>query len=397
MPPVRLISSLVLLALTCLAGGGTAAQTPAFETLLTKYSGGQFDQAIAELQPLRNLDDLLSWLNDHGPAWIAAGGESQRARRELVAASFALEAARTRVWDEWKWIQRQPQMGVEGYQPPDLLYWRAPPLIIEWACAIMRARTDRLEPVDPKPPDAESAGAKPPEPPARANAWSPRSIERWWQLAALSVAQRSEDFQFLIGNPFDRDSLGRELGNPKAEIEHLNHVLPRFKDEPRFTLAQGIAVEWRWGSQAIPVFDALKDDIAVGAEARMRAGAVFLRAGKREVALKLFADVESMTRDQYVIFLARYFAGRALEADRRFLEAEAAFRAAAATIPNAQSASTTLAGALYRTDRRSEAQRIAGDMLRAQPPPADPWRTYIHADDRFWPQLISRVRAAILR
>jgi tetratricopeptide (TPR) repeat protein len=384
--PVRLSASLVLVALTCLAGGGTAAQPPTFETLLARYSAGQFDQAVGDLRSLRNLDDLLAWLKEQGPAWIAAAGESQRARRELAAASFALEAARARVWDEWKWIQVQPELTVPGvvggYQPLDLLYWRAPPLLIEWGCVIIRARTDRLEPGEAKP-----AGL-----PTQANAWTPRSVERWWQLAALSVAQRSEDFQFLVGNPFDK-----ELGNPQLEIEHLNHVLPRFKDEPRFTLAQGIAVEWRWGSQALPVFDALKDDIAVGAEARMRAGAVFLRAGKREIALKLFDEVESLTRDPYVIFLARFFTGRALEADRRFSEAEAAYRAAAATVPHAQSATTTLAAALYRTDRRSEAQRIAGDMLRAQPPPADPWRTYLHADDRFWPQLLSRVRAAILR
>jgi tetratricopeptide (TPR) repeat protein len=390
--PVRLTVLLVVVALTCLTGGRPAAQPPAFDELLTRYSAGQFEPAIAALGSLRNLDDLLEYLKDHGPAWIAAGGEAQRARRELAAASFALEAARTRAWDEWKWIQKQPAMsvpGVEGsYQPPDLLYWRAPPLLIEWGCGIIRARTDRLAPAaTPSSPES----AEPSDP------WSPRRIERWWQLAALSVAQRSEDFQFLIGNPFERDSLGRELGNPKAEIEHLNHVLPRFKDEPRFTLAQGIAVEWRWGPQAIPVFDALKDDWAVGAEARMRAGAVFLRAGKRDIALKLFDEVESLTRDPYVIFLVRLFTGQALEMERKFLEAEAAYRAAAATVPHAQSASTTLAAALFRTDRRSEAQRLAADMLRTQPPPADPWRTYLHADDRFWPQLIARVRTAILR
>ena len=284
MRPLRLSASLVLAALTCLMGG-MSAQRPAFDSLLSRYSAGQFDQVIAELGSLRNLDDLLSHLKEHGPAWIAAGGEQERARRELAAASFALEAARTRAWDEWKWVQVQPALSVPGvpgsYQPLDLLYWRAPPLLIEWGCSVMRARTDRLEAANPTP-----AGPR-----SQANAWSPPAIERWWQLAALSVAQRSEDFQFLVGNPF-----GQELGNPKVEIEHLNHVLPRFKDEPRFTLAQGIAVEWRWGSQALAVFDALKDDTAVGAEARMRTGAVFLRAGRREVALKLFDEVESQTR-----------------------------------------------------------------------------------------------------
>jgi hypothetical protein len=36
-------------------------------------------------------------------------------------------------------------------------------------------------------------------------------------------------------------------------------------------------------------------------------------------------------------------------------------------------------------------------MLAANPRPVDPWRTYIHADDRFWPQLIARLRQEILK
>jgi hypothetical protein len=31
------------------------------------------------------------------------------------------------------------------------------------------------------------------------------------------------------------------------------------------------------------------------------------------------------------------------------------------------------------------------------PMPADPWREYVHADDRFWPLLIGKLREGIRR
>jgi hypothetical protein len=34
-------------------------------------------------------------------------------------------------------------------------------------------------------------------------------------------------------------------------------------------------------------------------------------------------------------------------------------------------------------------------MLAAKPWVVDPWRAYVHADDRFWPVLVGRLRAEI--
>jgi hypothetical protein len=383
---MRLAAAAALVGLAAPINGRPGAQTPPFDALLNRYAAGEFAAVAAELERIRDPDGLLTHLQTHGAAWIAAGGEAQRAGRELAAATLALEAARIHAWDEWKIVQRQSAMtggGGDPYQPPDVLYWRAPPQLIEWGCRIVRARTDRLE--------AAPETASPRAGDVRPAVTSPRAMERWWQLAALSVAQRAEDHQFLIGNPF-----GATLANPQDEIEHLSHVQPRFTDEPRFTLAQGIAVEWRWGPEALPVFERLKDDVLVGAEARMRAGAVFLRQSRRPLAIVLFDEVESRTRDPYVIFLARYFKGQALEENKRLDAAVRAYRGAAAAVPHAQSASVALAALLFRMDQRAEAQRIAGEMLHAQPVPVDPWRAYVHADDRFWPQLIARVRAGIL-
>jgi hypothetical protein len=36
-------------------------------------------------------------------------------------------------------------------------------------------------------------------------------------------------------------------------------------------------------------------------------------------------------------------------------------------------------------------------MFAASPRPADPWRGYADADDRFWPLLIGQLRAEIRR
>ena len=74
---------------------------------------------------------------------------------------------------------------------------------------------------------------------------------------------------------------------------------------------------------------------------------------------------------------------------------EADYRGAVAAVPHAQSATLALAALAVRDGRRAEAQALAVAMLDARPQPADPWREYVHADDRFWPQLIARLRAEI--
>jgi len=272
----------------------------------------------------------------------------------------------------------------ECYQPLNVLWWKPPPLLLEWGCELLR------------------------------RAETPRPIERWWQLAALAVAQRAEDAQFLVGDT----SIGKgvaagEIGNTQDEITHLEHVRPRFPDERRFVLAEGIARDRFWTDDAVQAYRALANDPDVGAEAMLRLGAMWMRFGQSNTAspndgrsqlpesaadaIDQFNAVEALTRDPYIIFLARYFKGRAFEQRGRLEQAEAAYRGAVAAIPHAQSATISLSALLFRSNRRDEAQRLIADMLAQDRPPADPWRTYVHADDRFWPQLIRRLRAEILR
>ena len=355
--PRRLVAALPLaLLLACLAGGSPRAQDVSAVPWLERYAAGRFDEVVADLGRVTEFDKLLESLKRDTAAWTAAG-PADRARRRLAAATFAREAARAGEWHEWKWIQSQPGL------PGKVLWWKPPPLLIEWGCALLRERE------------------------------SPLAIERWWQLAALAVAQRSEDFEFLIGDPF----ASLNIYNTQDELLHLSHAQERFPAEQRFNLAMAIAVESRWPSEALHAFDALKNDPDVGAEATMRAGHVILRRGANGDAVKILERADAATRDAYVVYLARYFKGLALQRQNKLPEAERAFRGATATIPHAQAATVALATLLFKLDRRSEAQRLAADMIAADPPPVDPWRAYVHADDRFWPQLIGRLRAEIRR
>ena len=352
----RRLLGLSLMAGACLIAGNTAAQRVTVLDLLDRYANGQFDAVVAELASVSDFGNLLNDLKRDAPAWFDARGPGDRDRRELVAATFALEAARADEWYEWVWIQTQPG----GYH---VLYWKPPPLLIEWGCQLMRAH----------------------EP--------PRPIERWWQLAALALAQRSEDARFLVGDI--AIGLATEIINTQHEIKHLDHVMKRFPGEKRFVLAQGIARDRYWEDDALTAYTAVADDVDVGGEASMRLGALQMKHERFGEAMRQFDRAETLTRDPYVIYLARYFKGKVLEQNSRSNDAQNEYRRAAAAWPNGQAATMSLAALLFRDGHRTEAHDRVGRMLAAGPTAFDPWREYVHADNRFWPQLIGRLRAEI--
>ena len=341
------VAALVVAVVACVTTRRTAAQAPVVSDLLDRYLRGDYDGVVAGLGSLRDFAPVLDGLRNDGPQWIESGGAATRQRRELTAATVALEAARLGEWNEWK------TSGIV----PGAFSWRTPPLLIEWGCA--RFRVDA----------------------------SPRPVERIWQLAALAVAERAEDPDFLLASPDG----------------HLRHVWPRFPKEPRFRLAEALALEWQTfpnptsPDAAVRALEALQHDEDVGPEATLRLGFLQLRMGDQDRAIGLFDRVATQTRDPWVIYLAHFFTGQAFEHKTRPADAERAFRAALAIAPHAPSASVALGTLLFVNDRRTEATEMVDTMLTARPRPADPWREYGDADDRFWPALIAAVRAEIRR
>lgn len=357
---------LVLVAVASLAGVPPAAQRHSVVDLLDRYAAGKFDAVANEMTGPVDFNDILGQLRRDGPAWLAGGPPDARAKRELAAATFALEAARAGAWTEWKVVQKQPQ--VWGLQVLNVLYWKPPPLLIEWGCVLLSQRPE------------------------------PHPAERWWHLAAVAVAQRSEDPQFLVGDPnIGRGAGAGEIGNRNDEIKHLDHATKRFPKEMRFLLAQGIARDRVWPDDAVMTYRALEHDPDVGGEALMRLGAMQVRLRRTGDALVNFERALAKTRDPYVAYLAWYFTGQALERDGEIEDAREAYERAVAVVPHAQSATLALAALVFRDGRRAEAQRLVRGMLAAEPPPVDPWRAFVHADDRFWPMLIGRLRAEIAR
>ena len=365
--------ALLAVALPPAAGPLSRASTPAqaarepatITTLLDWYLQGEFATVVTHLEAITDFGGLLNQLERNGSAWIDAGGPVSRSRRELTAATLALEAARVDARVEWK-----QHLEVPAPNSGTLLYWQPPPRLIDWACAGFREQA------------------------------TPTEAERLWQLAALSVAQRAADFEFLVS-----DGTGTQPWNFAAEFAHLHHARKRFPAEPRMQLAEGIAVEWqtvrgvaRGGPQmAKALFEALLKDQDVGAEAAVRLGYTHVRMKDDDRGIELFTRAETMTRDPWILYLTRYLKGAALDRKRRTGDAERAYRGALAAVPQAQSASVALAALLFTTGRRAEAAALSAGMLAANPPPVDPWRGYAYADDRFWPELIARLRAEIRR
>jgi tetratricopeptide (TPR) repeat protein len=364
---MRIRTPLIAAMVLALAMAPRAQPQPA-SSQLDRYFRGDFEAVVAELHALDNLDNVLESVKRDAAAWIDAGGPAERSRRVLAAATFALEAGRAGAFLEWKWVARYavpPHIDVTN------VVWKAPPLLIEWGCELLR------------------------------NQAAPHPEERTWQLAAVAAAQLAGDHEFLIGSPFE------VRHNPQDEIDHLKHVIARFPKEPRFALAQAIAVEWttfpnppraRGGraraAPAIDAFDRMKNDEAIGAEATLRLGVARHRSGNSSSALEHFAKVETVTREPYLIYLARVYAGQAHQALKRPVEAERSYRAALKTVPNAQTAAFALAALLFTSDRPAEAGRITESAL-THPQPADPWREYGAADHRFWPRLIGRLQESI--
>lgn len=356
----------------------------AFDTTgwLDRYASGQFDAVVADLEALPDYEDLLKGLKADGPGWITAGGDSNRDRRRLVAATLALEAARIGAWRDWKWIQRA------AAGPLPILTWRPPPLLLEWACELL-AEDD-----------------------------VPTASERWWHLAAISVAQRSEDAQFqvglteLAGGGWAAEQAARpvppggrrvdrphpdEVVNPKREVAHVMHATKRFPDEPRFQLAQAIPRERYTPGDARKIYESIGDDPRVGGEARMRLAALHLRQNRANDALEELDRAERLTRDPYVTHLIYFLRGQAHLRAKRSALVVTALETALEVWPGAQSASILLADEYVRADRWSDAQRVMARVLAPDARPFDPVIEVAHADDRFWPDHIKRLRAEILR
>ena len=333
------------------AGAGAMA-------LLDRYARGEFDAVTQAMTPIADFDPIYKELKANAPKWIDAGGPAERDHRRLAAATFAMEAAHIGAIRDWKEVRMFMRL--------ENIYWKAPSELLEWGCKLMR------------------------------DAPAPTPAEHAWQMAALSVVGRAQDYEFLIGSPWE----GR--ANKGDEILHLQHAIARFPKDRRLLLAQGIAAELRLYprarnsgfKEAEQIFGDLKDDGEVGAEAMMRLGALNLRAGQIAQSLPYLTSAADTSRDAFVTYLANLFMGQAYDRLKDPANAESAYRRALAVVPRAQSATFSLVPILAARGERAEAASLVS-AATATPVAPDPWRSYGDGDHRFWPERIAALRREI--
>jgi tetratricopeptide (TPR) repeat protein len=346
------------IAVLCLVSGSQPHAAPLTGgALLERYARGDFDGVVADLSTIKDFAPIYKDLKNNGAKWIAAGGTEQE-RRRIAASTFALEAAHIGALADWKEVRTFIRL--------DSIYWRAPAQLLEWGCQTLRAAPEATP------------------------------IEHSWQLAALAVVGRAQDYEFQVGSPW----AGR--ANQSDEINHLQHAIARFPKDRRLLLAQGIAAETRLFpnarnaglKEAQTIFANLVDDPDVGPEAAMRLGVSESRMNQTAIALPHLQRAARESHDPFVIYLAELFAGQALERLKRVEEAEAAYRHALQAVPRAQSATFSIAALLAARGARAEASALIERSL-AVPVAVDPWKVYGDADHRFWPELITQLRKAI--
>jgi hypothetical protein len=367
----RFLGMLVVLATSMSVVAGRPVWRASAVELLDSYLRGNYTAATDALSDDANLDDLLTRLRQDGPAWIEGGGSDARTRRELAAATLALEAARAGEWREWK-IRTKMQLPSDGAgvpRPPTIImYWRAPALLLEWGCELMR------------------------------QGHQPSATERLWFQASVAVAERAEDYEFMVGDTKLDEMADRRVYEYNGDvIQHVRHAMLRFPQEPRFNLAQAIAEEGHDPPAAVQRFTLLQKDIDLRGEATVRLGVMAYWQRDDDRALDLLRRSEGLTRDPWLIYLARFVSGLIQERHGHSSDAESLYRRALMAVPRAESGVVSLAALLFRSDRREEAERLTQEMLATRPAPADPWRGYADADDRFWPQLVGGLREAIAR
>jgi tetratricopeptide (TPR) repeat protein len=229
-------------------------------------------------------------------------------------------------------------------------------------------------------------------------------FDRAWQLAALAALEGGIDSAVLHA--------------------HLDHVQAGFGEDPRYSLARGVADEqfgapaevltrsataanlarvrealahtegerYRALDRAISRFrDAAKLDI-VAAEATLRMGHVQHRLARHDAALATWTNIEALKPDPSVLYLAHLFRGLANESYGRLDQAKGAYLAALKISPQAHSANVRLA-ALSFVHGGDDPYPAIDALLRDNDPRRDPWWSYYAADWRFWYPRIQRVRA----
>jgi tetratricopeptide (TPR) repeat protein len=190
-------------------------------------------------------------------------------------------------------------------------------------------------------------------------------------------------------------------------------ALDRFPDEPRFLLARAIAADQRsaaggalrWAapnpatSASVDAAKALYEFVLgrpeVAVEARIRLAFLLHRQGKNDEALMRLDEAAARPIDDGMLrYLHQLFRGQVLADLNRVDESLAAYRAALAILPSAQSARVAIMNTLYKQGDRAGAEALAEQIQTEAVGLMDPWWIYWQGQYRLHLQVMARLREA---
>ena len=243
---------------------------------------------------------------------------------------------------------------------------------------------------------------------------------RQWYRTSVAVAVRARDDGQLVTRAGPGKPMGSWVAPNKRLVNHVEHALRRFPDEPRFRLAAAELlavtadsepprdVEWVpinvldkrtpegtrrvRAQEALALFEPLRANPDLRPEVDLRIGYLRYTLNESHAALESYRRAR-VSSDPFIKYLAVFLSGRALERLKQPAEAMAHYREALTIIPNAQSATNALAAALFVDGHPEEAYALVNAALRARPRPDDPWHHFGYADMRLLPGMFKELQA----
>jgi tetratricopeptide (TPR) repeat protein len=358
---------------------------------LDRYSAGDHDAAIAGVDRTTTAGALRAAAEQ----WIQAGDASLLARRQRVAAAFTLELVWARESDSPTDKFHSENHHLPAWRPSNSGTWEVPLSdvrvvvpIVAWGCHLI-----------------DTASVSHP-------------ADTRWDLASVAVLQDVDASGALIDwrPAMESPRLADPLLLRERSTGHLAHARARVPHEVRWSMAEAVAwanrdsfpvfeyrrgvLRYRPGNPSVlpriaARFETLTQTPSLAGEARLRMAHVELQRQRWTDALGQIERAQPDLTERFLVAVADYFSGWALEQLGRRDDAVAAYRRALSESPHARNPSTLLAAQLFLSNERTEAFAVLEAALQFDPQPVDLVVRFERGDGRYASEHVSRLRESL--
>ena len=188
---------------------------------------------------------------------------------------------------------------------------------------------------------------------------------------------------------------------PDNALQFIPRALQRCPSNARLTLAYALVSEQQWiqgrttAAQEPEILNRYEQAMKfpeTEPEARVRAARFLYGLGQFDRGLVMLDGIKTPPADLELRYFASLVRGQLLRASGRFDDATAAYRAALAAWPGAQSAQVALMTLSLIRGNREEAGALAETIQMAAVDQYDPWWTYWLGDYRAYPAVLEKLR-----